>query len=73
MCIKRQFFLQSKVTTIGKRKGLSKDLRYKIVGLYKTGMGYKTFSKKIGEKETTVRQIICKWKKCKVTMNLSWS
>ncbi len=36
-------------------------------------MGYKTIKKKFGEKETTVGAIIRKWKKCKSTINRSWS
>ena len=46
-----------------------KDIRDKIVDLHKTGMGYKTISKKLGEKETTVGAIIRKWKKYKITIN----
>ncbi len=38
---------------MGKTKELSKDIREKIVDLHKAGMGYKTISKKLGEKETT--------------------
>ncbi len=34
-------------------------------------MGYKTISKQIGEKVTTVGAIICKWKKHKITVNRS--
>ncbi len=37
-----------------KTKELSKDVRDKIVDLHKTGMGYKTIAKQLGEKETTV-------------------
>ena len=33
-------------------------------------MGYKTISKKLGEKETTVGVIIRKWKKYKITFTL---
>ena len=32
-------------------------------------MGYKTISKKLCEKETTVGAIIQKWKKCKTSIN----
>ncbi len=32
-------------------------------------MGYKTISKKLGEKETTAGVIIRKWKKYKITIN----
>ena len=51
------------VSTIGKTKELSKDIRDKIVDLHKPGMGYKKISKQLGEKLTTVGAIIRKWKK----------
>lgn len=54
---------------MGKTKELSKDVRDKIVDLHKAGMGYKTISKKLGEKETTVCAIIRKWKKYKTTIS----
>ncbi|KAK3543277.1 hypothetical protein QTP70_014060 [Hemibagrus guttatus] len=44
----------SKLSIIAKTKELSKDVRVKIVDLYKAGMGYKTISKQLGEKVTTV-------------------
>ena len=53
-----------------KTKELSKDLRNKIVDLHKAGMGYKKISKQLGEKLTTVGEIIRKWKKYKVTTSL---
>ncbi len=56
---------------MGKTKEPSKDIRDKIVDLHKAGMGYKTISKKLGEKETTVGAFIRKWKKYKITINLS--
>ena len=56
---------------MGKTKELSKDIRDKIVDLHKAGMGYKKISKQLGEKLTTVGAIIGKWKKYKVTANLS--
>ena len=55
---------------MGKTKELSKDIRDKIVDLYKAGLGYKKISKQLGEKLTTVGAIIKKWKKHKVTANL---
>ena len=55
---------------MGKTKKLSKDIRDKIVDLYKAGMGYKKISKQLGEKLTTVGAIIRKWKKHKGTVNL---
>ncbi len=54
---------------MGKTKELSKDIKDKTVDLHKAGMGYKTISKKLGEKETTVSAIIRKWKKYKITIN----
>ncbi|KAJ8342658.1 hypothetical protein SKAU_G00325860 [Synaphobranchus kaupii] len=54
---------------MGKTKELSKDVRDKIVDLHKAGMGYKTISKQLGEKDTTVGAIIRKWKKHKMTIN----
>ena len=35
---------------MAKTKELSEDVRDKIVDLHKAGMGYKTISKKLGEK-----------------------
>ncbi|KAI5098304.1 F-box only protein 36 [Silurus meridionalis] len=52
---------------MGKTKELSKDL-------HKAGMGYKTISKKLVEKETTVGAIIRKWMKNKISRSPScWS
>ncbi|KAK3558076.1 hypothetical protein QTP86_009144 [Hemibagrus guttatus] len=59
-----------KLSTMAKTKELSKDVRNKIVDLYKAGMGYKTIAKQLGEKVTTVGAIIRKWKKHKTTVNL---
>ena len=56
---------------MGKTKELSKDIRDKIVDLHKAGMGYNKISKQLGEKLTTVGAIIRKWKKHKVTANLT--
>ncbi len=55
---------------MGKTKELSKDTRDKTVDLHKTGMGYRTIGKQLGEKATTVGAIIRKWKKFKMTVNL---
>ncbi len=55
---------------MAKTKKLPKDGRDKIVDLHKTGMGYKTIAKQLGEKVTTVGAIIRKWKKHKITVNL---
>ncbi len=55
---------------MAKTKELSKDVRDKIVDLHKAGMSYKTITKQLGEKVTTVGVIILKWKKHKITVNL---
>ncbi len=55
---------------MAKTKELSKDVRDKIVDLHKAGIGYKTITKRLGEKVTTVGAIICKWKKHKITVSL---
>ncbi len=39
---------------MAKTKEMSKDVRDQIVDPHKDGMGYKTISKQIGEKVTTV-------------------
>ncbi|KAI4874910.1 hypothetical protein NFI96_003971 [Prochilodus magdalenae] len=52
-----------------KTKELSKDVRDKIIDLQKAGMGYKTLGKTLGEKETTVGDMVRKWKKYKMTVN----
>ncbi len=58
---------------MAKTKELSKDVRDKITDLHKPGIGYKTIDKQFGEKLTTVCAIICKWKKHKISVNLSRS
>ncbi len=60
----------SKLSTMGKTKELSKDSRGQIVDLHKAGMGYRTIGKQLGEKATTVGAIIWKWKKFKMTVNI---
>jgi len=68
MCIKDHripIFHSILSTTMGKTKELSKGIRVMIVDQHKTGMGYMTISKKLGEKETT----IWKWKKYKISIN----
>ncbi len=49
---------------------LSEDVRDKIVDLHTAGMGYKTITKQLGEKVTTVGANISKWKKHKITVNV---
>ena len=53
-----------------KTRELCKDISDKIVDLHKTGMGYRTIGKQLGEKATTVGAIIRKWKKFKITLVL---
>ncbi len=53
-----------------KTKELSKDVRDKIVGIHKAGMGYKTIAKLLGKKVKAVCAIIRKWKKHKIMVNL---
>ncbi len=43
---------------MAKTKELSKDVRDKIVDLHEAGMGYKTITKQLGEKVTTVDVIL---------------
>ncbi len=61
------------LSTMAKTKELSKDVRDKIVDLHKAGMGYKTITEQFGEKVITVVAIIRKWKKHKITVNLTRS
>uniref|UniRef100_A0A8C5MXN4 Sleeping Beauty transposase HTH domain-containing protein n=1 Tax=Leptobrachium leishanense TaxID=445787 RepID=A0A8C5MXN4_9ANUR len=58
---------------MAKTKELSKDVRDKLVDLHKAGMGFKTIAKQLGETMTTIGAIIRKWKKHKITVNLSRS
>ena len=52
-----------------KTKELSMDIQDKIVYLQKAAMGYKTIGKQLDEKESTVGEIIRKWKKHQLTIN----
>src|SRR4029434_7700990 len=61
------------LTTMGKTKELTKDVRDKIVDPHKAGMGYKTIGKQLGEKPTTIGAIICKWKQHQTTVHRSRS
>ena len=54
---------------MAKNRELCKDIRDKIVDPHKAGMGYRTISKQLGEKEITVGANIRKWKKVKMTVN----
>src|SRR4029434_658760 len=58
------------LTTMGKTKELSKDVRDKIVDLHKV---YKTIGKQLGEKQTAIGAIIRKLKQHQTTVNRSRS
>lgn len=55
---------------MAKTKELSKDTRDKIVHLQKAGKGYGEIAKQLGDKRSTVGEIIRKWKKLNMTVNL---
>ncbi|XP_036417725.1 uncharacterized protein LOC118801525 [Colossoma macropomum] len=44
-------------------KEISEDLRKKVVEAHQSGKGYKLISKALGLPKTTVRSILCKWKR----------
>jgi transposase len=44
-------------------KEISEDLRLRIVALHKAGNGYKSISKSLDVHQSTVKQIVCKWRK----------
>ncbi|XP_034066668.1 guanine nucleotide-binding protein G(I)/G(S)/G(O) subunit gamma-10 isoform X1 [Gymnodraco acuticeps] len=44
-------------------KELSEDLRLRIVDLHKAGKGYKSISESLDVHQSTVRQIVYKWRK----------
>src|SRR4029434_3355890 len=54
---KESYFTPFNLTTMGKTKEVSKDVRDKFVDLHKAGMGYKTIGKQLGEKQTTIGAI----------------
>ncbi|KAF4084094.1 hypothetical protein AMELA_G00124840 [Ameiurus melas] len=43
---------------MAKTKELSKDVRDKIVDLHKSGMGYKTIAKQLGEKPQHLKRLL---------------
>ncbi|XP_068111821.1 uncharacterized protein [Hyperolius riggenbachi] len=49
--------------SVGRSKEISEDLRKEVVKAYQNGLGYKNISKELGLCRSTVRHIICKWKK----------
>lgn len=69
MCIAVQGINFFRSTTLSKAKELLKDVRDKIVDLHKAGVDYKSISKKLSDKVTTVAVIIQKSKKYKMTTN----
>ncbi|XP_068111826.1 uncharacterized protein [Hyperolius riggenbachi] len=46
-----------------RRSEISEDIRGKVVEAHKNGKGYRSISKELDLPITTVRKIICKWKK----------
>lgn len=54
-------------------KELSEDLRSRIVDFHKAGKGYKTISKSLDVHQSTVRQIIYKWRMFGTVTSLPWS
>ncbi|KAI4885698.1 hypothetical protein NFI96_001381 [Prochilodus magdalenae] len=44
-------------------KEISEELRKKVVEAHQSGKGYKLISKALGLPKTTVRSILCKWKR----------
>src|SRR4029434_4508852 len=66
---KESYFTPSTSPPWARPKELSKDIRDKIVDLHKAGMRYKTISKQLGEKQTTVGEIIRKWRQHQTTVN----
>ena len=71
--LSKESYFTFNLTTMGKTKELTKDVRDKIVDLHKAGMGYKTIGKQLGEKQTTIGAIIRKWKQHQTTVNRSRS
>jgi transposase len=54
-------------------KGISEDLRLRIVDLHKTVKGYKKISKSLGVHQSKVRQIVYKWRKFSTVATLPMS
>jgi transposase len=44
-------------------KEISEDLRLRMIDLHKVGKGYKSISKSLDVHQSTVRQIVYKWRK----------
>ena len=56
--------------TMLRTKENSEDLRWRIVDLRKAGKGYKSISKRLDVHQSTVRQIVYKWRKCSTVATL---
>ena len=53
-----------------KTKELSKQVRDKVVEMYRSGLGYKKISKTLNNPLNTIKSIINKWKEYGTTTNL---
>ena len=51
-------------------KEISEDLRKTVIDAHQSRKGYKTISKDLGLHQSTVRQIVYKWRKFKTTVTL---
>ena len=51
-------------------KEISEDLRLRMVDLHKAGKDYKSISKSLDVHQSTVRQIVYKWRKCSTVATL---
>src|SRR4029434_4454042 len=71
--LSKESYYTFNLTTMGKPKALTKDLRDNVLDLHKAGMVYKTIGKQLGEKQTTIGAIIRKWKQHQTTVNRSRS
>ena len=49
--------------TMPRTKEISEDIKLRIVDLHKAGKGYKSISKSLDVHQSTVRQIVYKWRK----------
>ena len=55
---------------MSRTKEISEDLRLRIVDLHNAGKGYKSISKSIDVHQSTVRQVVYKWRKFSTVANL---
>ena len=56
--------------SIMETKELTKQVRDKVVGKYKAGLGYKKISQSLNTSRGTIKSIIRKWKEYDTTANL---